>query len=338
MQRPSVRIEKSVTSISWLPSETVQGVLALPFELGITHYDTPPPDVIDDVEEMGARGAFRFANQLRAFIEVEEGAIVDFGHLGNGMVSGSEVRFGPAKFRFAPVMLPVRRDEPAPDSGGIRFTQTVGGRTSMPSPRRLAGSARIRLDAPLVWTTLSLTIHSDGSHQHQMVGASAIPRHWVYDDGGHLVEKSAVMEFKDWYGMGETDTPWGGTDSPILTAEVESALERRVSRLVMSQKSGVERRSLAPGEVLVHQGDPGSELYLLLDGLLTVEVDGKELADVGPGAILGEHAILGDGRRTATLRAATTARLAAIQGSSLDPADLKALGLDHRREDKRPAG
>ncbi len=327
-----MRIEKSVTSISWLPSETVAGVLALPFELGITHYDAPPPDAIGDIEEMGARGAFRFANQLRAFIEVEGGAVTGFGHLGSGMVSGSEVRFGPAKFRFAPVMLPVRRAEPTAEGDGIRFTQTVGGRTSMPSPRRVAGSALIRLDAPLVWTTLSLTIHPDGSHRHELVGASGIPRHWVYDDGGHLVEKSAVMEFKDWIALGDADTPWGGTDSRILTAEVESALERRLSRLVMAKKSGVERRSLREGEVLVRQGDTGTDLYLLLDGLLTVEVDGEDLADVGPGAILGEHAVLGDGRRTATLRAATRARLAVIPGSSLDPADLASLGLEHRRE------
>lgn len=331
-----MRIEKSVTSISWLPSETVAGVIAIPFELGITHYDDPPPDVIGDLEEMAARGSFRFANQLRAFIEVADGRIADFGHLGNGMVSGSEVHFGPARFRFAPVMLPVRRDEPTPDRGGIRFEQTVGGRTSMPSPRRVAGTARLRLDAPLVWTTLSLTIFPDGSHEHHMVGASTIPRHWLYDDTDRLVEKSALLEFKDWYGLGESDTPWGGSDSPILTAEVESALERRLSRMVMSET--LERRSLAPGDVLVRQGDPGSDLYLLLDGLLTVEVDGEELADVGPGAIVGEHAVLGGGVRTATLRAATKVRLTVIPGSRLDPADLAILGLAHRREVDRPSG
>src|SRR3712207_7684612 len=40
---------------------------------------------------------------------------------------------------------------------------------------------------------------------------------------------------------------------------------------------------------LTQQGEEGSELFLLLDGVLTVEVDGESLAEVGPGAILGER-------------------------------------------------
>ena len=32
-----------------------------------------------------------------------------------------------------------------------------------------------------------------------MTGASAIPRHWVYDEKQRLVEKSAVMDFSDWH-------------------------------------------------------------------------------------------------------------------------------------------
>jgi hypothetical protein len=205
----------------------------------------------------------------------------------------------------------------------------------MPSPRRAAGSARLRLDAPLVWTTLALTIFPDGTHEQEMVGASTIPRHWVYDDQGALIEKSAVLEFDDWYVLAEADTPWGGTDSSVLTAEVESALERRLSRLIMSKGSGFKRRSLAPGEVLVEQGGAGSDLFLLLDGLLTVEIDGKDLTDLGPGAIVGEHAVLGDGKRTATLRAATSVRVAVIPGAQLEPADLAMLGLAHRREVER---
>ncbi len=39
-----MRIEKSVTSVTWIPSEAIEGMPKLPFELGITHYDEPPPD------------------------------------------------------------------------------------------------------------------------------------------------------------------------------------------------------------------------------------------------------------------------------------------------------
>ena len=44
-----MRIESSVTSITWIPSEAIKGMPKLPFELGLTHYDDPPPDRIDDL-------------------------------------------------------------------------------------------------------------------------------------------------------------------------------------------------------------------------------------------------------------------------------------------------
>ena len=51
-------------------------------------------------------------------------------------------------------------------------------------------------------------------------------------------------------------------------------------------------RKVKEGHVLVEQGQLGAELYLLLDGVLAVEVDGEPLAELGPGAILGERAVL----------------------------------------------
>ena len=41
----------SVTSVSWIPSEAVTGMTKLPFEVGFTHYDKPPPDVIEKLIE-----------------------------------------------------------------------------------------------------------------------------------------------------------------------------------------------------------------------------------------------------------------------------------------------
>ena len=58
-------------------------------------------------------------------------------------------------------------------------------------------------------------------------------------------------------------------------------------------------RKVKDGHVLVEQGQLGSELYLLLDGVLAVDVDGEALAELGPGAILGERAVFEGGRRTA---------------------------------------
>ena len=47
-----MRIEKSVTSVSWIPSEAMTGLLRVPVDLGIGHYDDPLPDHIDDLEAL----------------------------------------------------------------------------------------------------------------------------------------------------------------------------------------------------------------------------------------------------------------------------------------------
>jgi CRP-like cAMP-binding protein len=91
-------------------------------------------------------------------------------------------------------------------------------------------------------------------------------------------------------------------------------------------------RKLKEGQVLVEQGQIGKELYLLLDGVLNVSVDGNALGDLGPGAIVGERAILEDGRRTATLTAATKARVAVADVDQIDMDKLRALSAGHRRE------
>ena len=67
-----MRIESSVTAISWIPSEAVEGLPKLPFTMGVAHYDDPPPDVIEDLDAMREADAFREANELRAYIEVAD--------------------------------------------------------------------------------------------------------------------------------------------------------------------------------------------------------------------------------------------------------------------------
>ncbi len=57
------------------------------------------------------------------------------------------------------------------------------------------------------------------------------------------------------------------------------------------------------------------------------------LGQLGPGAVLGERALLEGGRRTATVRADTRCRVAAINGAELDPQLLTELASIHRREE-----
>ena len=136
-----MRIESSVTSVSWIPSEVVSGLPKAAFAAGALHYDTPPPDVLGDVGELYAGEKFRFANRLSAWIEVEDGRVVDAGYSGRGYMCRTRVRLGPvAQIVFQPAEFPELKAEPEVTGTGARFVQTTGGRTGMPAPARSRGS------------------------------------------------------------------------------------------------------------------------------------------------------------------------------------------------------
>ena len=67
-----MRIESSVTSITWIPSEAIKGMPKLPFEWGVAHYDEPPHDRLIDLDAMHENDLFREANELKAWIEVDD--------------------------------------------------------------------------------------------------------------------------------------------------------------------------------------------------------------------------------------------------------------------------
>jgi hypothetical protein len=332
-----MRIESSVTSISWIPSEAVAGVTKVPFEMGVAHYDDPPPDHIDSLTALQEADRFRFANHLSAWIEVDDGRIVDHGQGGGGQIGATTLRLGGRGMTFAAVAFPDKHLAPVTGDGWVRFTQTAGGRTGVPAPRRVNRPPFIQLSAPLAWTTLTLTLASDGTSVHELSGASPFPRHWVYDRDRNLAQKSGLVDFKRWsqeaFGA---KTPWGDEDSPALVTEVETALERQLSLRIM--RGGVKPRiqTVKQGSTLVEQGDAGSDMYVLLDGVLAVEVDGAPVAQVGPGAVVGERALLEGGHRTATLRAITSCRVAAASGAELSPEMLSELAAGHRREGAQP--
>jgi hypothetical protein len=316
-----MRHESSVTSIGWIPLGAVEALTRLPFDWGIAHYDQPPPASLTDIERLQAHNAFRFANELRAWIEVEDGRVVGYGHQGRGRLGATALRLGGWELVFPAVALPELRPQPEVGDTWVRFVQTAGGRTGVPAPRALRRPPFVRLTAPLAWSTLALTIHADGSSRGELLGASPFPRHWMYDQSGELVAKTGLVEFRRWFRSAHHQrTPWGGEDSIPVVSAVESALERRLSHLIIG--AGPPFRRLRAGEVLAVQGEAGDELFLLFDGMLAVEADGELVAEVGPGAVLGEMAMLSGGRRTATLRASTACRVAVVSNGQIDRAAL----------------
>ena len=328
-----MRTASSVTAISWIPSDAIEGMPKLPFELGVARYDAPPPEHLEegDLERLRAEDRFREANHLAAFIEVEDGRIVGHEYEGTGLVGSTTFNLGITDVTIPGVAFEVLRQEPEVRDDSVRFVQTVGGRAGFPAPRRVTGKPFVRIHSATAWTTLALTIRADGSSEHELVGASTFPRHWIYDRNGDLAAKSGPIDFKAWYRQAHGErTPWGDEDSDAFVTAAESALEREISRELMAGKLIPERRALEPDETLVEQGTPGDELYLVLDGVLGVDVDGEDIAEIGPGAIVGEKALLEGGVRTASLRARTRCRIAVIPGDLIDRQELEDLAATRR--------
>ncbi len=334
-----MHLHGSVTSISWIPSEAVRGVMKMPFSIGMAHYDEPPPealdhDVRDALEGLRAADRFRFANHLAAWIEVEDGRIVGWGQDGDALVGTTTVRAG-RSVTVAAVGFETIIPEPERRDGSVCFRQSAGGRTGVPAPRHVSHPPYVQITAPSAWTTLELILHADGRQEMGLAGASPFPRHWLYDHEGRLARKSGMIDFKDWYrhAFGE-HTPWGDKDSPALATEVETALERQLSSTIMRGGRRPRIRKVVAGEALVTQGDIGDELFLLLDGVLGVDVDQERLAELGPGAVIGERALLEGGVRTSTLRAVTACKVAVARADDLAPEALAELRESHRREER----
>jgi CRP/FNR family transcriptional regulator, cyclic AMP receptor protein len=69
------------------------------------------------------------------------------------------------------------------------------------------------------------------------------------------------------------------------------------------------------GMRLVGEGAPGYTFFVISDGAALVTSEGDALAALGPGDFFGEIAILGEGRRTATVTSTTPVRMLVLFGT-----------------------
>ena len=70
------------------------------------------------------------------------------------------------------------------------------------------------------------------------------------------------------------------------------------------------------GAVLIDQGDVGVECFLVLEGEAGIFTGGHHVATIGPGAVVGEMALIGHKPRNATVTAQSRMRLLAFNISS----------------------
>src|SRR6266516_4675068 len=103
----------------------------------------------------------------------------------------------------------------------------VSRKSRVVAPVCVRGKPYFQINSAIAWTTLALTIHADGTSEHELAGASPFPRHWIYDKDAELVQKSGAIDFDKWYREAhEQNTPWGNEDSPAVVTAVERARAR----------------------------------------------------------------------------------------------------------------
>jgi len=328
-----VRIERSATSVSWIPSNSLPPILKIPFEKRFMHYDPPPPLKLTDLEGMRQRGEFRFANHLGAWIDVESGQITGAGYSGGLIMGVTPFTAGPIRLMLPTKRNPEIRHEPQVVRDEVTFVQTAGNRPGFSVMRPSVHWPFILTRPFTIWTTIELTVKADGSCRQRLVGASPFPRHWLYDDQGQLVEKAALTRPRIWLrSVFGTHTPWGGEDEAPVVAPPESELERALSEQIMHPDRRPTVRSLRAGDYLFRQAERSTSVALVLDGNFEVSVDDEIVGSVGPGTVVGERAVLEAGERTAGLRAVTDARVAEVPAEDLSAELLGQLSLGHRRE------
>ena len=95
---------------------------------------------------------------------------------------------------------------------------------------------------------------------------------------------------------------------PLLSGLPEEALD------VLAERFDTER--FDAGHRFVAEGRAGYAFYVIDRGRASVTQDGREIRSLGPGDFFGEIAIMGTGRRTATVTATEPGEVWTLFGTS----------------------
>ena len=179
-----MRVESSVTSVSWIPSEAVTGRGAQG-HVRVRHHElrrtTPRPSSTTSTRWRAAGSVPLRQPAAARGPRSSTGRIVDSGCTGGGLMGATTVRLAKLRATFQPVLLPDLRPDPTLATPRSRSSRPPAGAPAFPRPRRVKHPPFLQFRAPTVWTTLALTIRADGTSSFEVLGASKFPRHWVYD-------------------------------------------------------------------------------------------------------------------------------------------------------------
>ena len=328
-----MRYESSVTSVSWIPSEAMTGPLRVPVDIGIGHYDAPLPADIDDLEALRVADRFRFANELRAWIEVDDGRVVDAGYSAGGHMGSTTLAIGLGSITIPAVSFPDLRAEPIITATTATFRQTTGGRTGAPLPRRNQSAAVPQDRLP------NRVDHAQFDVARRWI--ARLRRHRCVQDAQTLdlqpTERSRGQEWNDRLQGLDSGELWGQHAVGRCRFPGHRDCSRDSARAATlgpdhENRQETEGPEARPAGDSHEAGRSRSRAVPPPRRSLSVEVGGGEVAEVGPGSILGERALIEGGIRTSTLRATTPVTVAVAAAPDIQTSVLEQLALVHQSE------
>ena len=99
------------------------------------------------------------------------------------------------------------------------------------------------------------------------------------------------------------------TDSKLQMLRGVSLFETMSDKDLAAVEQLADTVDVPAGHVLMRQGGSGGEMFVIASGGVVVERNGRELARLGPGDVIGEMALLSEGPRNATVTASEPSTL-----------------------------
>jgi len=112
-------------------------------------------------------------------------------------------------------------------------------------------------------------------------------------------------------GSGEAFTPDSARSRLAIIAPMP-LFAHCTERELRAVAQATRPRTLGTGTVLFEQGQPGTELYLVISGAIDIMKGERTIVTLGPGSSFGEMAMLDEPHRSATARVAADAELMII--------------------------
>lgn len=147
----------------------------------------------------------------------------------------------------------------------------------------------------------------------ELLGEPAVDAAVELDDGDDVVPQDISVEDLEEVGDSGPRGPYSATArralaaTPLFSSLPAAALEQLIDRIHLVD--------LDPGQVLFRQGDPGVNLYVVVEGAVRVWSEGPprtELMRLGPGSFFGEIALVTDHPRSATVEVEGPTQLLSI--------------------------